>query len=80
MKIEGRNLGVDFSRTKQFGQWLLKVNGYKDIHASLEASTAAENIDSGCCESRGLEVTGTGSQGRWFTGLPPVLFLELSWF
>merc|ERR1719187_2113671 len=73
VKIEGRNLGVDFSRTEQFGQWPLQVNGYKDIHESLEASTAAENIDSGSGVER-------GSQERWFTSLPPVLFLELSRF
>lgn len=73
VRIEGRNLGVDFSRTEQFGQWPLQVNGYKDIHESLEASTASENIDSGTGVER-------GNQERWFTNLPPVLFLELSRF
>lgn len=51
-----------------------QVNGYRDLHESLEASTAHENFDSGAgAEER-------GGQERWFTSLPPVLFLELSRF
>jgi len=72
VEIEGSNQGVEFSRCEQFGQWPLQVNGYKHIHDSLEASTAYQAIDSG-------EGVGSG-QERWFTTLPPVLFLELSRF
>jgi len=72
VEIEGQNQGVQFSRCEQFGQWPLQVNGYKHIHDSLEASTAYQTIDSG-------EGTHSG-QERWFTTLPPVLFLELSRF
>ena len=74
MRIEGRNKGAEFSRTEQFGQWPLQVNGNRDLHESLEASTAHENFDScGGAEER-------DGQERWFTSLPPVLFLELSRF
>jgi len=72
VEIEGSNQGVQFSRCEQFGQWPLQVNGYKHIHDSLEASTAYQAIDSGEGSSSGQE--------RWFTTLPPVLFLELSRF
>jgi len=72
VEIEGSNKGVDFSRREQFGQWPLQVNGFKHIHDSLEASTAYQAIDSG-------EGVGSG-QERWFTVLPPVLFLELMRF
>ena len=73
VEIEGRNQGIGFSRTEQFGQWPLQVNGFKHIHDSLEASMAYQAIDSG--------VTSVLSgQERWFTILPPVLFLELSRF
>ena len=74
MRIEGRNQGVEFSRMEQFGQWPLQVNGNRDLHESLEASTAHENFDSSAI---GEEKDG---QERWFTSLPPVLFLELSRF
>ena len=74
VRIEGRNKGAEFSRTEQFGQWPLQVNGNRDLHESLEASTAHENFDScGGAEDR-------DGQERWFTSLPPVLFLELSRF
>lgn len=73
VEIEGRNNDVDFRRTEQFGQWPLQVNGYKDIHQSLEASMAYQSIDSGDTMCR-------SGQERWFTTLPPVLFLELSRF
>lgn len=72
VEIEGSNQGVQFSRCEQFGQWPLQVNGYKHIHESLEASTAYQAIDSGEGNHSGQE--------RWFTTLPPVLFLELSRF
>ena len=74
VEIEGRNQGIEFSRKEQFGQWPLQVNGFKHIHDSLEASTAFQAIDSGV----GGQVP--SGQERWFTLLPPVLFLELSRF
>jgi ubiquitin carboxyl-terminal hydrolase 25/28 len=51
-----------------------QVNGNRDLHESLEASTAHEAFDSGA----GAEAR--GGQERWFAALPPVLFLELSRF
>ena len=73
VEIEGRNQGIEFSRTEQFGQWPLQVNGFKHIHDSLEASMAYQAIDSG-------ETSELSGQERWFTILPPVLVLELSRF
>ena len=73
VEIEGRNQGIEFSRTEQFGQWPLQVNGFKHIHDSLEASMAYQAIDSG-------ETSVLSGQERWFTILPPVLVLELSRF
>lgn len=74
VEIEGRNQGIEFSRKEQFGQWPLQVNGFKHIHDSLEASTAFQAIDSG------VGGAAPSGQERWFTLLPPVLFLELSRF
>jgi len=73
VEIEGRNQGIEFSRGEQFGQWPLQVNGFKHIHDSLEASMAYQVIDS----DQNCVLSG---QERWFTTLPPVLFLELSRF
>ena len=47
VEIEGRNQGIEFSRTEQFGQWPLQVNDFKHIHDSLEATMAYQAIDSG---------------------------------
>ena len=84
VRIEGKNQGNEFSREEQFGQWPLQVNNFSHIHDSLEASTAHEFIDmpstsdlQGNTSSQLLRKSG---QERWFTKLPPVLFLELSRF
>ena len=69
------------------------MNGYSDIHDSLEASTAHEYFDTSCtdlghpgvCEQNQVSA-GSGAhmrksgQERWFLQLPPVLFFELSRF
>jgi len=93
--IEGFVRGKEFSRREAFGQWPLQVNSYTDIHESLEGSTAHELLsDSSSSNSTAAaEKTTVGNdsgsqaaqlpaagQERWFTRLPPVLFLELSRF
>jgi len=88
VKIEGKNQGNEFSREDPFGQWPLQVNGYSDIHDSLEASTAHEYFDTSCTDlgqltSEASQVTShprKSGQERWFIQLPPVLFFELSRF
>jgi len=88
VKIEGKNQGNEFSREDPFGQWPLQVNGYSDIHDSLEASTAHEYFDTSCTDlgqitSETAQVSShprKSGQERWFTKLPPVLFFELSRF
>jgi len=76
VKIEGRNQGNVFTKEEPFGQWPLQVNNFSDIHESLNASTAHENIDTSsqsdlasAASSTSLRVSG---QERWFTKLPPV--------
>jgi ubiquitin carboxyl-terminal hydrolase 25/28 len=78
VKIEGRNQGNVFTKEEPFGQWPLQVNNFSDIHESLNASTAHENIDTSsqsdlvsatCGQSSALRNSG---QERWFTKLPPV--------
>ena len=79
--------GNEFSREDPFGQWPLQVNGYHDIHDSLEASTAHEYFDTSCTDlgSEGGPGQPTShlrksGQEKWFFQLPPVLFFELSRF
>eukprot|EP00096_Caligus_rogercresseyi_P008978 TRINITY_DN2961_c0_g1_i1.p1 TRINITY_DN2961_c0_g1~~TRINITY_DN2961_c0_g1_i1.p1 ORF type:complete len:978 (+),score=374.96 TRINITY_DN2961_c0_g1_i1:116-2935(+) len=67
---EGKNRGVSFSHTESIGQWNLHVHNFKDIHESLENSTALEYFDN----------DSLGGQERWFSRLQPVLFFELSRF
>jgi len=83
-------------RTEAFGQWPLQVNTFKDIHESLENSTAHEYFDQSCTSAAAAAITSTSvssiinspndssvpssGQERWFTQLPPVLVLELSRF
>jgi hypothetical protein len=71
--VEGTVKGVPFCKTEAFGQWPLRVNSCTNIHDSLENSTAHESFVS----THGGETEDSG-QERWFTLLPPVLFLELS--
>ena len=84
VRIEGKNQGIEFSREEQFGQWPLQVNNFSDIHDSLEASTAHEYIDTpSTSDLQGAscsQLPRKSGQERWFTQLPPVLFLELSRF
>jgi ubiquitin carboxyl-terminal hydrolase 25/28 len=71
----GINKGTSFEKKDLFGQLPLQVNGFKDIHESLEAATAQGEI----------ETLTEGDQSRacqeqWFIHLPPVLTFELSRF
>ena len=75
-EIEIRTQGAaEFRRRREkFGQWPLTVNEVSDIHDSLERSMAYQTTQS---DEAGGVISG---QERWFTSLPPVLFLELSRF
>ena len=66
-------VGVVFSRRETFGQFPLQVDGYNDIHESLDAATAHGDIET-------LTTDTQSGQELWFTGLPPVLTFELSRF
>ena len=77
--IEGFVRGKEFTRKEAFGQWPLQVNSYADIHESLEGSTAHELLGDSAQASSQTQLPAAG-QERWFTILPPVLFLELSRF
>ncbi|XP_035217792.1 ubiquitin carboxyl-terminal hydrolase 25-like, partial [Stegodyphus dumicola] len=69
---EGHNEGRMFSNEETFGQYPLQVNGFSNIHESLEAAMAQE-IES-------YDVMTKSGQESWFTRLPPVLLFELSRF
>lgn len=74
-RCEGENEGRHFSREEAFGQYPLQVNGFSDIHDSLEAATTSLEPESASTpSSRRL------GQETWFTKLPPVLVFELSRF
>ncbi|XP_050033552.1 ubiquitin carboxyl-terminal hydrolase 25-like isoform X3 [Dermacentor andersoni] len=74
-RCEGENEGRHFSREEAFGQYPLQVNGFSDIHDSLEAATTTLEPESASTpSSRRL------GQETWFTKLPPVLVFELSRF
>ncbi|XP_064464231.1 ubiquitin carboxyl-terminal hydrolase 25-like isoform X1 [Ornithodoros turicata] len=73
-RSEGENEGRTFSNEAKFGQYPLQVNGFSDIHESLEAAVTQEFECAG--NSRG----GKSGQQSWFTRLPPVLVFELSRF
>lgn len=74
-RAEGINEGKGFSNDENFGQFPLQVNGFKDIHESLEAATAH-----GAIETVSSDTTQKSGQELWFTRLPPVLTFELSRF
>ncbi|KAK3107716.1 hypothetical protein FSP39_020622 [Pinctada imbricata] len=74
-RAEGVNEGKGFSNDETFGQFPLQVNGFRDIHESLEAATAQGEIETVSTES-----TQKSGQELWFTRLPPVLTFELSRF
>ena len=74
-EIEIRAQGTERRRRREkFGQWPLTVNDVSNIHESLERSMAYQATES---DETGGVISG---QERWFTCLPPVLFLELSRF
>ena len=91
---EGSIQGEEFIRLEAFGQWPLQVNTYKDIHETLENSTAHEYFDQAATTTPSNQVGSilnsptsaiapvipSSGQERWFTKLPPVLVLELSRF
>ena len=77
LQVEGRRQdGEPFAHNEMFGQYPLQVNNFSDIHESIENSTAHETIDAAAAAAPGDKAT----QERWFTDLPPVLFLSLSRF
>ncbi|XP_067943214.1 ubiquitin carboxyl-terminal hydrolase 25-like [Watersipora subatra] len=69
----GFNAGEPYTTLTHFGQWPLYVAGYSDIHESLEAGLAKEDIET----SNSAQ---TSTQEQWFTRLPPLLTFELSRF
>ncbi|GFO29778.1 ubiquitin carboxyl-terminal hydrolase 25-like [Plakobranchus ocellatus] len=74
-KAEGFNQGKAFSQEVTFGQYPLNVLGFRDIHESLEATTAQGEIETVSGES-----SHKSGQEIWFTHLPVVLTFELSRF
>ncbi|XP_041372903.1 ubiquitin carboxyl-terminal hydrolase 25-like isoform X2 [Gigantopelta aegis] len=74
-KAEGYNEGKMFTNQETFGQFPLQVNGFLDIHESLEGATAQGEI-----EAVSSAVTQKSGQELWFSRLPPVLTFELSRF
>ncbi|KAK6963453.1 ubiquitin carboxyl-terminal hydrolase 25-like isoform X1 [Biomphalaria glabrata] len=72
---EGIHEGKVFSQEVTFGQYPLNVVGFRDIHESLEATTAQgeiETINGDSSQKSGQEI--------WFKDLPLVLTFELSRF
>ncbi|XP_054717364.1 ubiquitin carboxyl-terminal hydrolase 25-like [Uloborus diversus] len=69
---EGLNEGRTFCNEETFGQYPLQVNGFANIHESLEAAMS-QDIES-------YDVLSKSGQESWFTRLPPVLLFELSRF
>ncbi|XP_077868799.1 ubiquitin carboxyl-terminal hydrolase 25-like, partial [Saccoglossus kowalevskii] len=67
--------GKVFSNQETFGQYPLQVNGFDNLHESLEAATAHLKI-----ESVNSDTASQSGQEHWFTQLPPVLTFELSRF
>lgn len=74
-RADGVNEGKGFSNEENFGQFPLQVNGFRDIHESLEAAMAHKEI-----ETISSEATQKSGQELWFTKLPPMLTFELSRF
>lgn len=53
-------LGKGFSNDENFGQFPLQVNGFRDIHESLEAATAhgaIETVSNDTTQQSGQEVS-----------------------
>nr|KAG5693883.1 hypothetical protein BaRGS_014324 [Batillaria attramentaria] len=75
-RAEGVNEGQKFTKQETFGQFPLQVNGFCDIHESLEATTVQDDIEAVNKDA----ATQKSGQELWFTRLPPVLTFELSRF
>ncbi|KAI8484119.1 hypothetical protein Bbelb_380730 [Branchiostoma belcheri] len=75
IQAEGMHAGKMFTNQQTVGQYTLQVNGFKDLHESLEGATAQGEIETG--HEEGATKSG---QEHWFTHLPPVLTFELSRF
>ncbi|CAH3016835.1 unnamed protein product [Porites evermanni] len=73
--VEGVYEGKTFSKKETFGAFPLQVQGYSDLHDSLEGAMAQVEI-----EPVGSEGTHKSGQEHWFTGLPVVLKFMLSRF
>ncbi|XP_064650656.1 ubiquitin carboxyl-terminal hydrolase 25-like isoform X2 [Lineus longissimus] len=71
-KAEGTNEGKTFTNKETFGQFPLQVNGFHDIHESLEAAMAAGEI-----ETVSNDTSLKSGQEQWFTRLPSMLTFEL---
>lgn len=73
--VEGVYEGKTFSKKETFGAFPLQVQGYGDLHDSLEGAMAQVEI-----EPVGPEGSHKSGQEHWFTGLPVVLKFMLSRF
>ena len=93
-ETDGTIEGKVFANSETFGQFPLQVEGFSDLHESLEAATAPGDIEmsGGSGDSRPLNgplpplptTPGgprvAGGQEQWFLKLPPVIMYELSRF
>ena len=95
-ETDGTIEGKVFANSETFGQFPLQVEGFSDLHESLEAATAPGDIETsgggGSGDSRPpsgplppLPTTPggprvAGGQEQWFLKLPPVIMYELSRF
>ena len=93
-ETDGTIEGKVFANSETFGQFPLQVEGFSDLHESLEAATAPGDIEmggggGGSGDSRPLNgplptTPGgprvAGGQEQWFLRLPPVIMYELSRF
>lgn len=73
--VEGVYEGKTFSKKETFGAFPLQVQGYGDLHDSLEGAMAQVEI-----EPVGPEGSQKSGQEHWFTRLPVVLKFMLSRF
>lgn len=75
LNVEGVHEGKTFSKKETFGAFPLQVQGYDDVHDSLEGAMAQVEI-----EPVGPEGAHKSGQESWFTCLPVVLKFMLSRF
>ncbi|XP_076438413.1 ubiquitin carboxyl-terminal hydrolase 25-like [Babylonia areolata] len=76
-RAEGEHEGEKFTKQETFGQFPLQVNGFRDIHESLEATTMQDEIEA---VDKDCSTHHKSGQELWFTRLPPVLTFELCRF